>query len=334
LKVFASHESERWLFRLSFAVAAINFSRMIKPQRARANRRNRCINWTLVLAMLLAWGFPTSFVHSAEEAVPVKTSEFLRFVKTGSSEGHVDTAIATYRHPDGTSVTLVAAIHIADGEYYRQLQKTFEQFDAVLYEMVKPKTPVPTNAPSSGHPVRLMQNGMKSLLALEFQLDGIDYSPTNFVHADMDAEMFSRLQKDKGESIFGLILRAALEEQNQRSASQNPWEGMQVLLALMSKDSAHKLKFIFAGQLEQTESMMSGLDQGPDGQGSVLLSGRNQVAMDVLAEQIGKGKRNLAIFYGAGHMPDLAKRLTQSGFKKSAEQWIVAWDIQPRKAPK
>jgi hypothetical protein len=172
------------------------------------------------------------------------------------------------------------------------------------------------------------------MLALEFQLDAIDYSPTNFVHADMDVATFQRQQEAKGESILGLMIRAVLEEQSRIANSPNPPDGLQLLFALMSKDSAYKLKFLFAQQLENIESIFSGLDQGSDGEGSVLLSGRNQVAMDVLAAQIEKGKRNLAIFYGAGHMPDFEKRLLKSGYKKTSEQWLTAWDIRPQKSSK
>src|SRR6185436_20428749 len=104
-------------------------------------------------------------------------SEFLRFVKTSASEGHVDTAISTYRRNDGASVALVAAVHIADGDYYRKLQNQFTNFDAVLYEMVKPKDRDATPIPPSAHPIRTLQMGMNNLLKLAFQLDAIDYSP-------------------------------------------------------------------------------------------------------------------------------------------------------------
>ncbi|MBI4657385.1 MAG: hypothetical protein HY735_00825 [Verrucomicrobia bacterium] len=256
----------------------------------------------------------------------------MRFVKTSASEGHVDTAVTSYRRADGVSVVLIAAVHIADADYYEKLQKRFKDFDAVLYEMVKPKEkPMPNRQPAD-NPVSLMQIGIKNLLELEYQLDAVDYSPANFVHADMDVSTFRRLQQERGESILGLMIRAMLEEQNQKAISANPYDGIQFLFALMSKDSAYKLKFLLAHQLETMESILSGIDQGSDGQGSVLLSGRNRVAMEVLAKQIRAGKRKLAIFYGAGHMPDFEKRLLQLGFQKSNELWVTAWDIR-RKEP-
>jgi hypothetical protein len=89
------------------------------------------------------------------------------------------------------------------------------------------------------------------------------------------------------------------------------------------------LKQLIGQQMDQIESMVAGIDQGPDGQGSVLVSARNEHAMRVLHEQIGQGKRRLGIFYGAGHMPDLEKRLQLLGFGKTQARWLTAWDIKP-----
>jgi len=301
---------------------------------ARTNRRNWNTPAALPFLAFLAWTLCQPHAAAAEGAATKhKPSPFMRFVPTNAGEGNVDTAIKTYRRQDGVTVTLVAAVHVADADYYQKLQARFKTFDAVLYEMVKPKDMEKVSERQMS-PVSALQTGIKNLLALEFQLDAIDYSPTNFVHADMDVATFLRQQETKGESILGLMIRAVIEEQSRIANSPNSPDGLQLLFALMSKDSAYKLKFLFAQQLENIESVFSGLDRGNDGEGSVLLSGRNEVAMKVLAEQIDQGKRNLAIFYGAGHMPDFEKRLLKQGFNKSAEQWLTAWDIRPKKTSK
>ena len=258
-------------------------------------------------------------------------SRFMRFVQTTENEGHVDTAISRYARADGVSVDLIAAVHIADQQYYKSLNRRFTNYDVVLYEMVKPDDVAPTPSQHSDNPVSALQNGMKRLLGLEFQLDAIDYAATNFVHADMSPETFVQAQAANGESILGLMLRAILTEQARQAASPNQPDGLQMIMALFSKDSDYKLKFLFAQQLESMEALLSGIDQSPGGKGSVLVSGRNQVAMRVLTEQIQLGKRKLAIFYGAGHMPDFERRLGESGFKKSSEEWLTSWDVQKPK---
>ena len=256
----------------------------------------------------------------------------MRFVQTSESEGHVDTATATYARADGVRVDLVAAVHIADRLYYQTLDRLFTNYDVVLYEMVKPSDAEVTPTRRAESPVSALQIGMKKLLGLEFQLDAINYAATNFVHADMDPEMFFKAQEESGESIFGLLLRAILSEQARQATATNQADGWQLLLALLSKDSDYRLKFLLGRQLESIEGVISDVDQKPDGKGSVLVSGRNQVAMRVLADQIQKGKRRAAIFYGAGHMTDFEKRLQETGFKKVSEEWLTAWDI--RKPPR
>lgn len=261
-------------------------------------------------------------------------SEFLRFTKSGLTEGKLETAVKQFRREaDRAVVSLVAVVHVGDAGYYDRLQKFFESFDAVLYEMIRERDVEPTPAERSGHPISQLQVGMKNLLELEFQLDRIDYSRKNFVHADLDPASFEKLQADRGETIFGLLLKAALEEQRRQSAdpstAMNPFA---LLGALLSSDRGPQLKMMLGSQMSQMENVLAGIDQTPDGKGSAILSGRNEHAMKVLAEQLAKGKRRLAIFYGAGHMPDLEKRLKEIGFKNTGEQWFAAWDI--RKKPK
>ena len=315
---------------LRFELVGDSVQTMDTPDRT--DHAGRQMRWILGLIAIFLLNPPNTLVRAEDGAAPSSASRFIRFVQTSGEEGHVDTAITTYARADGVSVALMSAVHIADGEYYRKLQRRFKEFDSVLYEMVKPREMPATRELQSNSPVSMLQVGAKNLLGLEFQLDAIDYSPTNFVHADMDTTTFLRTQEASGETILGLMIRAILAEQNRQAASSDPYDGLQMLFALMSKDRAYKLKYLFAQQMESLESILQGIDQGPDGKGSVLVSGRNQAALSVLTEQIGKGKRKLAIFYGAGHMPNFEKCLTETGFKKSKEEWVTAWDIRKPKA--
>jgi len=49
-------------------------------------------------------------------------------------------------------VHLLAAVHVADSQYYKDMGKTFEKYDALLYEMVKPKD-VGVPAPEKRRPM-------------------------------------------------------------------------------------------------------------------------------------------------------------------------------------
>ncbi len=274
-------------------------------------------------------------------AAAATTNSFIRFEQTGAQRGRLLTAVRTYTNANHQSVALIAAIHVGDRAYYAKLQELFKSYDALLYEMIRDDDADVAARIRSDHPISQLQVGLKNALGLEFQLEAVDYTPTNFVHADLDPETFARLQGEKGESILGLMLRAVLEEEaRQRDDPGRSLQPLQLLWALASGDRAHALKFLLAQQMDQIEATLAGIDRGADGQGSVLVSGRDARAIEVLREQLRRGKRNLGIFYGAGHMPDLERRVEQLGFQRAGEQWLTAWDIrkrrsagQPRPAP-
>jgi hypothetical protein len=51
----------------------------------------------------------------------------------------------------------------------------------------------------------------------------------------------------------------------------------------------------------------------------------------VLGDTIKAGKKKISLFYGAAHMPDLAKRVREMGFKPAgAVEWKQAWDLRIR----
>jgi hypothetical protein len=64
--------------------------------------------------------------------------------------------------------------------------------------------------------------------------------------------------------------------------------------------------------------------------GTVLLTERNKAAFAALKRAVSGGKKDIAVFYGAAHMPDLAKRLGEIGFKPIATEWRLAWDLTIR----
>jgi len=272
--------------------------------------------------------------HKSQE-----TARFIRFVDEGDGEGRLETAIGTYLGPQGQRVDLVAAVHVADRVYYQKLQKRFASYDALLYEMVKPKHVQPTRRNTQGQGLlSFFQRKLKSALDLEFQLDGISYMEPNFVHADLDVATFHKLSEDRGESIVALLLKSMAEHQRQQRKNKDkdgedseaapPLGFAHLFAAFMSKDSSRLLKHLLARQLHQVEKALAGLSKG---NGSVLLTERNKRCIEVLKERLAKGDKALGIFYGGAHMPDLEKRLsTELGFKKLEHRWLTAWDIKKK----
>jgi hypothetical protein len=270
--------------------------------------------------------------------------EFMRLVDDGPSGGKLETADVTYRHEDGTSVTLVSAVHIGEKSYFQGLNESFKKYDAVLFELVKPKDgPVPGGAPGAVPENRQksamgeMQRTIKDVLNLSFQLDEVDYTAKNFVHADLDAETFEKMQVEKGQTFPELMLKGLMKAMNDPQAAskdlplanaEDPDEQMRTMIRTFTRpDSERQIKMMVARQMtsvEQDNAFLGGDD-------SVILADRNTAAMKVLEQTLKDGKaKQIAIYYGAAHMPDMEKRLTGLGFKKTATEWRTAWDLRIR----
>ena len=60
---------------------------------------------------------------------------------------------------------------------------------------------------------------------------------------------------------------------------------------------------------------------------SAIIGDRNAKCLEVMDTELGKGRKKLAIFYGAAHFPDMEKRLLEKGFKMTKQEWATAWDV-------
>ncbi len=286
--------------------------------------------WSLLFVLLVV--APLCRVQ-AEEAAKVKADQgFLRFDEDDNGGGRLQTAIHTYKNADGVVVHLVGAIHIADPKYFEGLQKTFTGYDALLYEMVKPKNAAPPGGGNAAHSTSIIstiQRTLKDFLDLDFQLDDIDYSAKNFVHADLDAETFEKMQSDRGENMLTLMLKQIMREMSKPAKEDNAEEDdqmdpLEILHALTSPNRSRDLKLLLARNFENMEDQVSAL-QGDDG--TVILTERNKAAMKVLKDQIKAGNKNIGVFYGAAHMKDLSKQVKDMGFKETDVEWRTAWDL-------
>lgn len=226
----------------------------------------------------------------------------------------------------GVRVDLVGAIHIADKAYYEELNRRFRGYDAVLYELVaREDANVPQPGQSSGSVVGGMQVGMKSLLQLEYQLDCIEYGRKNMVHADMSPEEFAATMKRRNESFTGMFFRLLGRSMAEQADDPLGTSDLQIVAALFAPDRAQRLKLLMAKEFANMEGEISIFD-GPDG--SAIITERNKKAFEVLNREINKGRKKLAVFYGAGHLPDMQRRLREDfEMRRTGTQWIPAWSL-------
>ena len=267
------------------------------------------------------------------QKAPVEETDFVRF-KDEHPLATLQTATVTYENDKGVKVDLIGAIHIADKSYYDELNELFKNYDVLLYEMVGSARKGPLQpgdldqTGKKGNPIRSLQIMMQKSLELSYQLSEIDYTAKNFVHADMDAETFTRMQKERKEGIVAMMLQSYKAQfKMMKDGKAPPSMGIgDIIKILLSGDSASGLKLVLGRQFDQIEYMITAME--PEG-GSVILTERNKVAFEVLDQQIKAGKKNIGVFYGAAHLADMEQRLIKDfGLKKTKTVWHDAWSVK------
>lgn len=277
--------------------------------------------------------------------------DYIRFADDEKS-ARLEIAIKTFKMPSGATVDLIGVVHIADASYYADLNKRFDAYDAVLFELVgDPEALTKKPAPEAkkekkkagkkgdkeekggGGGVRFIQDTAGRMLKLSFQLGQIDYTKPNMVHADATWEEFSAMQKERGESMMTLWMRA-MKAQMSGELDDLPVKELDtfgLLRILMSKDSAAEFKIVLAKMFDQAESMTAIMEGD---KGSAILSDRNAVVLKKIGEVLGDTtKKRIAVFYGAAHMPGIEELLIKDlKAEPAGEEWLPGWTM-PHAAP-
>ncbi len=255
----------------------------------------------------------------------------------------LDTAIVEYVRPAAVGpadrrplqVDLIAAVHVGSAGYYDTLDRLFADYDAVLYELVAPPNARPKPGAKPAGAIGSAQQGLKQMLGLEFQLEAVDDAAANFVHAVLSPQEFDAAMKKRGESWWSMFMKLmkagmARAEQAERDGRQ-PGGDVSVgemfgLLFGSGEARQVKLRRIMAEQFTDMEALTAAF--GGE-QGSTLITDRNAAALRVLREQVAKGRRRIAIFYGAAHMEDFDRRLRADfGLQPRETVWLEAWDLR------
>ena len=159
-------------------------------------------------------------------------------------------------------------------------------------------------------------------LGLAYQMKVIDYRKANFVHADLSMAEFTALQKERGETLLGFVLKSGLKKTDKPVKEPS---SLKLLVSLVRGDKDGLKR-------ELVHTLGSGDDQVAALAGdNVIIGDRNAKCLEVLDRQVLAGKKKLGIFYGAAHFPDMEKRLVEGGWTKTGEEWMTAWEIAKAK---
>lgn len=256
-----------------------------------------------------------------------QATDFIR-VHRGEQAVRLQTAVTRYTK-DGVVVDLIGAIHIADADYFKQLNKEFTHYESLLFEMVggermNGKLPQAKEGDKVTDPVMRVLGDVYALLSkflkLQEQKEGIDYTAKNFVHADLTLNEFHRLQDEKGESLLGFALQNAKQASKQQGAA--PVMDTNKLMMALLTGNANAVKLQIVGTLGQGDDQVDAFAGN-----SVIIGDRNAKCLQVLDQQTRAGKNKLGIFYGAAHFPDMEERFIKQGYQKVSQRWLTAWNI-------
>lgn len=253
-------------------------------------------------------------------------------------------------HGNGPSVYLVAAIHIGEKSYYKQIQQFLDKQDVVLYEGVKvsrgaakTKSVRTAGSPTSGaakRPVGI-QKKLSDALNLQFQMEGIHYDRPQFRNSDLDWDSMNALATKAGPDT-----RKLLDElQHSVSGGPNVTRTDQILDKVLSLSAstpflATMLRRLLVTALCDPAKLRamaglkpeeSGLPDSAEKLDSIIVNERNKVVLADLklllktSKKAPKPTRSIAVFYGAAHMKDIEQHLVSDlGYRTAEVQWITA----------
>jgi hypothetical protein len=314
-------------------------------------RRFAVVSSSALFAVLVVSGGVAAVGRAAPPVV--EAEEEVGFLRVSRDERgrpvSLDTSVVEYVETDAEAlrsgrrepvqVDLVAAVHLGGRAYYDALDRLFTEYDCVLYELVAPpnaRVPKPGRKPAGM--IGSAQQGLTQLLGLEYQLDRIDYTADNFVHADLSPREFDAAMAKRGESwwtMFTRLMRESVARAERGEATPGADVGFGEMLGLLfggGPERQVRLRRIMAEQFTDMDVLTAAFG-GEDG--STLITDRNTAALEVLRTRIARGDRRIAIFYGAAHMDDFDRRLRRDfGVQPRDTAWLEAWDLRDPAPPR
>ncbi|MDO4584170.1 MAG: hypothetical protein Q4D62_08725 [Planctomycetia bacterium] len=272
------------------------------------------------------WGVNGNLSKTQAEEKSPPTSDFIRIHQNPQGKSlALETSLVPYESEDGEiSVTLIGAIHLGEVDYYQKLNEEFQNYDAVLYEVVAEEGARPESAAESGGVIGTSQRLMAYFLGMTFQIGSIDYHAENMFHADMTPEEFEKAIQQREEGFLVWYFRT-LGYETARKSERLTKEDAQWLAFLLFPAKKHRLKRMMAEQMVDLDASIVPVEGK---KGSALLQDRNEKVMRILQTRLDAGDRKIAIFYGAAHLPAMAGMLEKDfRLKKGEIRWIPAWDL-------
>ncbi len=189
-----------------------------------------------------------------------------------------------------------------------------------------------------------LQQQLADALGLEFQLRGINYDRRHWRNSDMSVEQLQVvLLGGEGPGGEGEPGDAPAADQRTAAAASQLFRALSGE-SMMSRMAGVLLRFVGMNEGMRTTAKLAMLEMvaradeileaqlGEAGKLlEVLIVDRNTVVLDDLRRLMEEqpGVESVAIFYGAGHFPDLERRMVEEiGFEFAGELWLPAITVR------
>lgn len=180
-----------------------------------------------------------------------------------------------------------------------------------------------------------LQGTMATALDLVFQLDHIDYDRPNFKPCDMTMEQLQKAMGGGGEGNKELKNMMARMD-GQSLATGLLRIGAALLQANPQWQSLIKVMMIeMLGSLEGDLSQNAALPANMQKLMEIIVRDRNEIVMQALKTTVKAedAPNSIAVFYGAGHMDDLERRMiNEMGYKPAEDIWLPAFSADAKDA--
>jgi hypothetical protein len=293
--------------------------------------------------------FVPGCVSRTQSRAPIEPASYARVMETPSGVLQLEIPARRFspRNGRGPDIWLTGVIHIGDAAYYQALQKHLDAQALVLFEGVGGESlkrgPGSKNQDTNEGETEsgfALQSQMAHALGLEFQLETIEYNRPNFRNSDLSVEEIAALMA-RSDSDVQTGAAWNFEQLMKMMEGQSAWSGLvQLGFSLIGGQkrfqSLTKVMFIQTlGDLGGDIQTLGGMPPAMRELMRVLVEERNHKVMKDLRGELRRHKsdESISIFYGAGHMTDLERRLQRDlNYEPREEIWFAAISVDARKA--
>lgn len=283
-----------------------------------------------VFATLLAGGF--YWLKSMPLPVP-PSEDYIKVIEANGVMRFQAARRSFTNQKTGDKAALVGICHIGEPAYYREIFAELLKYDHILFEGVLPVVESGTDSgsrPAEKDHVAPDYVNMSAALGLESQEEHISPNQTGWIWCDVTTLDIKREMGKRGIDPASMTAgndAATKDLMTETIKADSLWKILKALketrlqaLALrryLETKDLHKVKrmLMFASGKE-------GMDKSME---EILVNFRNKFAFDRIALfLIDPEPQNVAVLYGAAHMPGLERMLLGNGFEPDGDKiWMT-----------